>query len=49
LIPHRFETMRKLIDAAEALKTCMKESQQGKSELEKQKEVEFTTKRPPFS
>jgi len=48
LIPHRFETTRELIDAAEALETCMKEGQQGQSELGKWKEFEFTTGRPPF-
>ena len=48
LIPHRFETTRELIDAAEALETCMKEGQQGQSELGKRKEFEFTTGRPPF-
>jgi len=48
LIPHRFETTRELIDATEALETCMKEGQQGQSELGKRKEFEFTTGRPPF-
>jgi hypothetical protein len=48
LIPHRFETTRELIDATEALETCMKEGQQGQSELGKRKEFEFTIGRPSF-
>jgi hypothetical protein len=48
LIPHRFETTRELIDSSEALETCMKEGQQGQSELGKWKEFEFTIGRPFF-
>ena len=48
LIALPFQTARDLVEAAQALEACIRESPRGQVELGKRKEVEFSARRPPL-
>ena len=45
MVAFKFGATRELIEAAEALETCLREGQQGQYGFGKRKEVEYTSKR----
>jgi hypothetical protein len=48
LVAFKFETIKELIEAAEAPKACLREGQQEQYGLGKRKEVEYTFSKPPL-